>query len=198
MKNEIAFFDFDGTITHNDTFLDFIVFTRGRYVFYLFLLILFPFVFLYLIRVYPNYKLKEKFFQKFLSKFSSSELNMLGKEYSKHQLDKHVYKQALERIKWHQTNGHRIVILTASSTIWLSYWCKKNNLEIIGTNYEVKDDKYTGKIVGKNCYGKEKYRIVKQILSENNYDVTYGYGDSKSDLQYLDLLDNKYYKFFKK
>ncbi len=197
-KETIAFFDLDGTITFKDTFIDFIIFVRGKGTFYKGLFYLSPLIFLFFIRIYPNYKLKEKFFKKFLASLNYKDLTEAGANYSQNRLPNIIYNDALERIKWHQNKNHRIVILTASSSIWLSKWCEKYNLELIATNFEIENEKYTGQILGLNCYGAEKLRIVNMILSQNYYEETFGYGNTKSDLYFINQLKNKYYRYFKK
>ena len=191
----IAFFDLDGTITSKDTFLDFIVFCRGKRSFYLGILLLSPFIILYVLKLYPNFKLKEYFFYYYLAKYNSvEEIENWGKQYAKNRLPNLVYKEALNRIVWHKKNNHRVIVLTASSSIWLAEWCKEHELELIGTLFEKKDGKYTGKISGKNCHGPEKQKIVNTILNENKTSLTYGYGDSKADKLFLDILNFKYFR----
>jgi len=198
MRQSIAFFDLDGTITKKDTYIDFILFVRGKSYFFYGLLKTSLFIIAYLIRLYPNYRLKEKFFQTYLKKYSPENLIQLGNEYSINRLPELLYNDALERILWHKSNGHRVIILTASSPIWLAGWCKSNDLEIIGTEFQINDGRYTGRIKGKNCYGEEKFKIVNKILSDNTEIETYGYGDSKSDLFFLKSLKNYKFRYFKK
>lgn len=191
----MAFFDLDGTITTKDTFIDFIVFCRGKFYFLLGLLLLSPFIALYLIKLLPNYRLKEIFFRYYLaSYFSADDLENLGKTYSVKRLPNIFYKEAIKQINWHKENNHRIIILTASSSIWLSEWCRSNELEIIGTQFAKSGNKYTGKIYGKNCYGRQKKIIVEKILNETPFILTYGYGDSKADKNFLSILRHGNYK----
>lgn len=195
MKKGIAFFDLDGTITSNDTFIDFIVFCRGKIYFFLGLLVLSPFIIFYLLKLYSNHKLKELFFTYYLAeKYSIEELHNYGKFYSLNKLPRIVHKEALRQINWHKENNHEVIILTASSSIWLSYWCEFHKLELIGTQFEIKDGKYTGKISGKNCHGLEKQKIVDKILNKNQIFLTYGYGDSKADKLFLGRLKYSYFR----
>lgn len=197
MENGIAFFDLDGTITSNDTFIDFIVFCRGKFPFFLGLLILSPYLLLFTFKLYPNYKLKELFFKYYLAEYYSEEkLENLGKLYALNRLPSVVYKEAIKQINWHKKNDHKVIILTASSPLWLSDWCKINQIDIIGTEFEKKDGKYTGKISGKNCYGQQKLIIVDNILKDTGISLTYGYGDSKADKPFLSRLKYGYFRPF--
>jgi hypothetical protein len=95
----IAFFDLDGTITTKDTFIDFIVFCRGKFYFLIGLLLLSPFIVLNIIKLFPNYRLKEIFFRYYLaSYYSAIELENHGKSYSVKRLPNIIYKEAIKQI----------------------------------------------------------------------------------------------------
>ena len=109
MRKGVAFFDLDGTITLKDTFIDFIKFCRGNLIFYLGLIFMSPYIFLYIFKFYPNYKLKELFFTYYLARYySAKELDDLGKLYSINRLPNLVYNEALERINWHKDKNHKL------------------------------------------------------------------------------------------
>ena len=194
MKGVIAFFDLDGTITKKDTFIDFIIFVRGYFFFFLGLLVLSPFIVLFKLKLFPNYRLKELFFKFYLSKFDADELEKKGKYYALNRIPEITYKDALNRINWHKTNNHRVIVLTASSGLWIFDWCDVNQLELIGTNFEKVGGRYSGKIKGKNCFGQEKLRIVNAIVQDSSDLITYGYGDSEADKYFLDVMTHSVYK----
>ncbi len=194
-KKGVAFFDFDGTISFKDSFIEFIRFTHGSLRLYLCVLSNAPFIFLFYLNLYPNQKLKERFFSFFYKGVSEDKLIQEGKQFTNEILKHICYDYALKRIEWHKTQDHDIYLLTASSSIWLGHWCKHNDLKIIGTNFETLNGKYTGKIDGKNCYGIEKIIRIKPIL--NNYKVSYGYGDSQSDKHYLKQMTYSYLQALK-
>lgn len=194
--NGIAFFDLDETITSKDTYLEFIKFAVGKRNFYFGLLFHFAFIIPFLLNLYHGDKLKLRFFNFYLKRFTEKELLQLGAKFSREVLPKICYPKALEKLAWHKAQNHRIIILTASSPIWLDEWCKANGLEIIGTNYEVINGCYTGKFEGKNNYGIQKKYNIQPILAETKYEVSYGYGDSKSDLYFMELTDNSVFGTF--
>jgi phosphoserine phosphatase len=67
-------------------------------------------------------------------------------------------------------------------------WCKINGISLIGTEFEVVEGKYTGRIAGKNCKGKEKARRLQTEVDLSDSVEIYGYGDSKSDKNFLTLV----------
>jgi len=84
--------------------------------------------------------------------------------------------------------------LTASSPIWLAGWCSEHKVELIGTHFAVENGAYNGKILGKNCHGEEKRRIVLKYISSTDRPITYGYGDDKSDWAFLREMDHGYFR----
>ena len=59
MSKKIVFFDFDGTITTDDSLLKFIRFVVGDRRFLLGLVVLSPMLVLYKLKLIPNYKAKQ-------------------------------------------------------------------------------------------------------------------------------------------
>lgn len=193
-KKGLAVFDLDGTITSKDTFLEFIRFVHGSVKLYTGLLLHLPFIGLFYLRLYPNNRLKEKIFHYFFKNYSTNQLNNLGVTFSREILPKICFSKALKRLEWHQQQGHHIVILTASAEIWLQAWCKAHHFDLIATVYKIKNERFTGKIQGKNCYGKEKVFRLQQQYNLQEYSLTYGYGDSPSDWHFLKIVDKPYYQ----
>ncbi|MBJ7427801.1 MAG: HAD-IB family phosphatase [Bacteroidia bacterium] len=190
-KKGVAFFDFDGTISFKDSFLEFIKYSKGKEQLILCVIINAPFVLLYYIHCYSNHKLKERFFSYFFKNCSEVELTEKGNLFSQNQLPKICYPSALLLIQWHKEQNHDIYILTASSSIWLNNWCKTNHLKLIATEFETMNGVYTGKIVGKNCHGQEKENRIKDLFLSYNWNESYGYGNEKSDRFYLNKMRYK-------
>jgi HAD superfamily hydrolase (TIGR01490 family) len=104
---------------------------------------------------------------------------------------KAIRKQAREMVKYHQNNGGRSVLLSASTP----YVCDpvKNTLQlddIICSKLEVIDGHFSGNPEGKYCYGAEKLVRTIQYCHENKYDLSdaYYYADSHSDLDVLKAI----------
>jgi len=189
----IAVFDFDGTISFKDSFFDFIRFTHGDARLIGCVILNIPFISLYSVGLYPSYKLKQRFFSYFYKGSGQEIMERKGREYCEKRIDKIIYPGAKKRIAWHHSQGHKIYLLTASSGLWLGEWCKINGISIIGTEFEVVEGKYTGRIAGKNCKGKEKARRLQTEVDLSNSVETYGYGDSKSDKHFLALVSKPFH-----
>lgn len=197
MSKKIAFFDFDGTITTDDSLLKFIRFVVGDRRFLLGLVVLSPMLVLYKLKLIPNYKAKQYMLSWFFKGMSKDAFLKVANEYSLVHIDKIVRQKAIEKINWHKNQGHKVVVVSASIECWLRPWCEKNGLELIATKLEIKDDIVTGKLLSKNCYGIEKVNRIKELYDLENFDYIYAYGDSDGDKQILEISHEKFYKPFR-
>ena len=193
----LVLFDFDGTITSKDSMVEFIQFTVGKVAYYKGLVKLSPMLTMYTLKLISNHIAKEKFVSHFFKGWNASDFKKNAKQYSLTQIDKIIRPKALEKIVWHKKQGHKIIIVSASMKCWLNDWCKKNDIELISTQLEVKNNKLTGKFSTQNCYGIEKVNRVQKQYDLNEYDCIYAYGDSSGDKELLALTDKSFYKPFR-
>ncbi|MGE5457743.1 MAG: HAD-IB family hydrolase, partial [Methanococcaceae archaeon] len=191
-----ALFDFDGTITKKDSFLEFIKFYNGRRSFIYGLILLSPILLLYRVGLIQNWKAKEILLTYFFKKEPFKKFCSKSTEFSSNIIPDLIKPKALQTILEHLSNGHRVIIVSASFETWLSDWCKKMNLELIGSRIEVRDGLVTGKIEGKNCHGAEKVKRLNEYLDIKQYPEIYAYGDSSGDLPLLNLANHRFYRFF--
>ena len=197
-KNKIAIFDFDGTISYKDSIKEFFKFRYGLfYFFYGYYLRFMPIIFLCLIKSYSFEDLKKKRIQFFLKNVNTASLKKDIDLFYRKFFANNLKEEALEKLKWHKNNGHKIVILSASLDIILRKWCLKNGYLLITNNLVVLDNKFTGEFEGKDCNGEEKVKRLKNTININDFDFIYGYGDTDSDLAFLKLVDKSYFQYFK-
>ena len=197
MSKKIAFFDFDGTITTDDSLLKFIRFVVGDSRFLIGLFVLSPILIAYKLKLIPNYKAKQKMLSWFFKGSSEEEFKRIANEYSLNHIEKILRPMAMDKIKWHQEQGHEVVIVSASIECWLKPWCDKQKLELIATQLEIKDKKINGKLKSKNCFGQEKVNRIKEKFNLNECVYIYAYGDSRGDKEMLELANESFYKPFR-
>ena len=193
----IAFLDFDGTITTDDSLIKFIRFVVGDTKFIWGMTLLSPMLTAYKLKLIPNYRAKQYILSYFFKGMAKEKFMQVAKEYSLKHIDTILRPKAMEKIAWHKEQGHKIVIVSASIECWLKPWCNENNLDLIATKLEIKDGIVTGKFLTKNCYGIEKANRVQEQYNLSDYDHIYAYGDSRGDRELLELADEKFYKPFR-
>ncbi len=192
----IAFFDFDKTITSEDSFKQFLVFAVGRKKFCIGILKNFFTLVGYTLGLIPNYVAKEKLFSYFFKDLNTSELEGIAERFSREKLPGIVRSSAMKKILWHMQKKHQVVVVSASFEFYLKYWCKQHDLEIIGTKIEKLDGKVTGRFASKNCYGPEKVNRIKEKFNLSEFERVYAYGDSRGDREILEIADEKGYRIF--
>ena len=194
---EIALFDFDGTITKKDTLLGFFWYSNSLLKLLAGTFLLSPFLFLFFLGLLSNGKLKEILFSCFFKNYPEEKFKKLAAEFSRKKLDSYIKKNALERVIWHKKKAHRVFVVSASFECWLAPWCEKQGIELIANQLEVIQGRITGKIRGRNCYGEEKARRIKEYIKEwGEITCIWAYGDSRGDKAMLDLADKAFFQYF--
>jgi len=192
----LVLFDLDGTLTKKDSLSDFLKYFMGKSRYYRGILFLSPVLLAYKLKLIPNYKAKERLTTYFFKGVDVIEFQQIADDYSRDELDKIIKSDAFNRIKWHQEKGHKIVVVSASIECWLREWCKKYNLDLVGTKLESKHSKLTGKFSTLNCYGIEKVNRIKERYNISDYEVIYAYGNSKGDKEMLNIAHKRFYRYF--
>jgi len=193
--NALALFDFDHTITSRDSFTDFILYAVGRKRFFCGFALLSPLVVAYKLGYSENWRAKEIVFSYFFEDWDIERFEKMALQYSHDKLPRIMRKIALERINWHKSRGHKIIIVSASIECWLKGWCQIHQLDLVATKVEVRDNRLTGKLGTINCYGIEKVNRLKEKCNVEEFDYIYAYGDSPGDREMLQLANEKYYRW---
>lgn len=196
-KNIIAVFDFDGTITTKDSFLDILIFAFGYKKFIKGIFYLASDLLAYFLNKISAHTAKEKVFSYFFKGFIELEFNKLCRNYSLNQLNRIIRREAFEKIKWHKEQAHTLIIASASMGNWIKPWALENGFDdIVATKLEVERGKITGKFSTPNCSGKEKVRrLLENYPNKDNY-YFYAYSDSKKDSDLLAFADESFYRKF--
>lgn len=192
----VAVFDFDGTLTKRDTLLPFLRFITSSLYFSFRMVSLLPVIAAYFIGLIQNNNAKQKLLFLFLAEKEFNDLRRKAEFFAESRLPKLVRPQALQRLLWHRNQGHRCIVLSASLELYLQPWAVRiGGVEAIGTQLEITSAGFlTGKLLGDNCYGKEKLRRLEAVLGPLNQYIIYAYGDSFGDRELLSMADYAYYR----
>ena len=194
---QIAFFDFDGTITTKDSFLEFIKYQKGTFKFYLGFLLNSPFIVAYKLGIISNQSAKEKVMRFFFGKMPIEKFQLACDEFSEKAIPSLIRPKALLEIKKLQEAGVEVVIVSASAENWLRNWCNTQRVSLLATRMQQNNGSITGKIEGLNCHGEEKVRRVHEAYDLSEYSRIYCYGDTKGDKPLLGLATFSFYKPFR-
>ena len=193
----LALFDFDGTITKQDSGFHFILYSVGWFKLFFYGIWLLPFFILRFCQILTDQKIKELVFSLFFKGWEIEKLQKFGDNFGINKIPLLVRKSAIERIDWHKKRGDIITVVSASSEIWLQKWCNSMEIGLIASKMEVSEGKITGKLIGKNCKREEKVSRIKEKYDISKFDEIYAYGDSIGDKEMLAIASNKFYRYFK-
>lgn len=193
----IAIFDFDKTITAKHTFIRFLQYMYGKPYYIYSILLLLPSMVLYKMGVYNLMELREKAIKRYYKGIEEEKYLALCRKFVKGYINNWLLEEAIERIKWHKSQKHELVLLSNSPEEYLKIWASQFGFDyVMGSKFEFINGKGTGKLVGDHCFGKEKVtRLKKEIQDLDEYYI-YGYGDSEGDEAFLKISDKSHYKHF--
>lgn len=93
----------------------------------------------------------------------------------------------------HKDSGHMVVLISANFTELLEIVGRQLGVAaVVGTQTEVIDGRYTGKIIGPVCFGTNKASLLKEFIDRSEFEVdlssSFAYADSISDSALLKLV----------
>ena len=197
MKEQIYIYDFDGTLTRRDSFLDFIRYTCGSRSLYCGLLLFSPLLILMKLRLYANGRAKERLFTHFFQGMSIRVFDDLCAKYGLSRADL-LLDAARKAVNEVASNGYRIFIVSASVDRWiLPFFRDVPNVTVIGTQIEVENGLVKGRFSTPNCYGAEKVRRIQALLPYREQYKLIAHGDSRGDKEMLNYADQGYFRPFR-
>ena len=188
-------FDFDGTLTYNDTMFLYLKYYNPSK-FRLQFIKHIPLFTLLKLNLLDAEKVKKSFISSILKGESKGNIEKKSQQFFEEYYPAIFRDNALDFIKnidYAQTDCY---IVSASLDIWVKPFAEKFKMNLIATEAEFKNDIFTGDFVGKNCNGIEKVNRIKEAISDKKYDKTIAFGDTSGDKEMLDWANEGQFKFF--
>lgn len=190
----IAAFDFDGTLTYRDTTLLFLIYVAGPFRTLLNLFLRIPKLAAWVLGKSTRQKTKESIFNIFFKGMNYDQIRQLGEKFARDKIPKHLRPDAMEKLQWHQQQGHRCVLISASLDVYLESWAQSQGFEAALTSRLAHNGTGTvdGSLIGLNCRREEKVRRLKEYLGGlDDYEI-YAYGDSQGDKELLAIAHHPF------
>ena len=191
----LALFDFDGTITTREMFRPFLEFAAPPARLRWGGLLLAPMAVGYALGVVPSNTMRACAVRLGLKGVEMEHAEEQGRRFACEVIPGVLRDVAMERIRWHQQEGDKVVVVSGGLDVYLSYWCRQHDLELICSELETRDGVLTGGYRGPQCVGKEKSRRVRAAYDLGAYPVIYAYGDTKEDLDLLQVAHRRYFRW---
>lgn len=184
---QVAAFDFDGTITRRDTLVPFLRRIAGRR--------RFGDAFARALPALTSASTgreayKAAVLRRLLGGMASEHFRREARDYGA-TLPAQFRPASVERIRWHQDQGHDVVLVSASLRAYLDPVVEHLGLDgVCAVELEVGDDeRLTGRIIGANCRGPEKVRRLTDWLGGEPPHRLWAYGNSSGDRALLEAAD---------
>ncbi len=195
--DKLAIFDVDFTLTRKETliqFYSFMVKKNPKLVKHLPKNIISGLS--YLTGKSTAHESKESFLG-FINNIHEDDMKEIVKDFYEKRLSKILYKDAINMIKELKKQGFLIYLISASPEFYLNelYNIKEVDM-IIGTKMKRSEEgiKYCNVIEGFNCKGEEKVKRLREVLKaegkEIDFENSYMFSDSLSDLPLMNLVGN--------
>lgn len=194
-SKHLVLFDFDGTLTKSDTLFAFIRYYHGTLKFVLGFAVLSPVMALYLAKLIPNDKAKEIVMTYFFGKQPVSKMKAKGIAFATTVVPTLLRDHGLALLRDYKEKQYDIAVVSASPEDWVGPWCAQWQIRCLATRLASHNNLITGKIEGKNCFGPEKARRIKEVYNLQDYDRVIAYGDSRGDREMLALAQDAHYRF---
>ena len=127
-----------------------------------------------------------------LTKYSQDELAALHQQFMAEVIEPLILPKAEALIEHHRQQGHTLLIITATNLFVTGPIAKRLGIDnILATEGEIKEGRYTGKMQGVPCFQAGKISRLDDWLSERDEETAgaYFYSDSHNDLPLLEQVD---------
>lgn len=188
-------FDFDGTLTYNDTMFLYLKFYnsskfRMQFVKHV------PLFVLLKLKLVEAEKIKKSFIASILKGESKEKIEKKSQQFFEKYYPEIFRTNALEFIDSIDRNHTESYIVSASLDIWVQPFAEKFKMNLLATRAEFVDDIFTGNFIGKNCNGAEKVERLKEANKGKKYDKIIAFGDTSGDREMMEWADESQFKFF--
>ncbi|RYY77889.1 MAG: HAD-IB family hydrolase [Moraxellaceae bacterium] len=191
----IAFFDFDGTISQSDTFTPFIHravdpkrLKWGK-------LVLLPYIVGYKLGLLSGSVIRTKILKVGFKGSDAALLRTIGLEYSQNYLPQVIRPKAMQQINWHAAEGDKIVVVSASMDVYLKPWCDLYGLDLICSEIQENNGMLTGLYQRQDCSGSIKKNRILEYYNLSDFKEIYVYGDTLEDREMLSLGTKRFYQW---
>lgn len=193
----IALFDLDGTITRKDTMLAFLRMERGRAGLVVLLARILPQLVGERLGLLPADTAKKALVKRAFGGRPVAALEESAARFQVEMMPGLLRPAAMQRIAQYKKDGDRVVIVTASCSLWVEAWCRQQGLELIATELEKAGSCFTGRLATPNCRGAEKVRRIHAALGDLTGRDVHAYGDTASDKHMLGMARLGHYRPFR-
>lgn len=191
---QLILFDFDGTLTRRDSWFDFLWFALGPWR----LLARAPSMTVHLLRLWiqghwSNGAAKQRIMGIYFGGWSQSRLEEVAAEWTRRRLPALLRIDLLHRLRQYRTDGHSVVLVSASIDLWLAPFCKQEKIALLCTELAYRNGYFCGDFQTPNCNGPEKARRIKAAYNLASFGHVVAFGNSAGDREMFALAQEVWF-----
>lgn len=193
---QLVIFDLDGTITRSDTLIPFLAGCLVRFPRVRANMFLLPFDMIrFSIGRLSAGTMKERLLRAVIGGLPVEDVDRWAQTFATRVVVAQCHGSMLNLIKEHQAQGDRLILLSASPSLYVRWIGQALGIsEIVATEIEIEQGRYTGVLVTPNCAGHEKLRRIREHLRADKYaGKTLAFGDRESDRPLLEWADEGWF-----
>lgn len=194
MNRPLAVFDLDGTLTRHDTLAPFLLGFLWRHPWRLPRLLALVPAALHFLAARDRGAFKGSVLRATLGGVRREALDAWARRFVQRLLRTGLYADALQRIETHRQRGDRLVILSASTDLYVPRIARALGVdEAVCTGLRWREDgRLDGRLATANCSGAEKQRCLEALIARDAPTRVSAYANSSSDLAHLQLVQDAY------
>ena len=186
-------FNFDGTLTSRNTFLQLLIDAGGWQSMALNMLKESPALLLYALGMKNKGRMKEQLFGRFFEWWAEEKFTSLCEFSAKK--NKHLLRPDMMQLMDNAIGkGEQVVVVTSNFEPLVREYLKDYpQVQIISTTLDIYQGRLSGRFKSPLCAGMEKVRRLLELFPDKRtYNLTV-YGNAKEDVELLDLADEGHY-----
>ena len=195
--HRVAVFDVDGTLLRGDCLWMAARRSRGALGQLLAALACLPWLIGWLLRLVSTGRFKQQTIAAFGICDAVNRAKAAGRaDWLMSELRGQLRPEALQRLRWHQQRGDRVLLCSASPRLLLQPLADWMGVELLCTELEQQQGHWRPNLSSPNCKGREKVRRLEKHLGPLEGLTIEAYGDSKGDRELLQAAVLPHYRSF--
>lgn len=195
-----AFFDVDGTLTHNRVWSGLFDYFKEKRIHlgthYRFLVIHYALYFLHKAGLVSQVRFRSVWAENLSWHFKGFDQDQAEEMWTwvvENRMRQDLRDDMVEVLRQHRRQGDLVFLVSGGPEGLLERFAKDIGADyVIGTRHEIKNGVYTGKNASPACQGENKARFIKEKLAALSLDLNLqdctAYADSVSDVEFLTLI----------
>lgn len=192
----LSIFDFDGTLTWQDSFVPFLRFAFGNKRFALGMLRTGLSAVHYLYGAMDRDKMKAQLIKNFLTDVDADWLGAKAEAFCAANWHQMMRPQGLVGVAQELIEQRHVSLCSASPALVLAPFARRLGVGLIATELEQVNGRLTGRIAGKNCRRAEKVRRLEQVYGDLSVCHLRAWGNSSGDTELLAAAAEAHYRVF--